>query len=1096
MSIKINNGMLDTIVDDASEKWDDNPITFSIGVDPGNLNGMDLVGFGGNIEIGKMIEIAELWDDLISGSIEYIFNNDDEDIIVNKVAALPPNFGGVTFSTLHVSLSPDDADIFLRNAPIVAGTATWRTAVHEFGHALGLQHPGDYDASEGSITYANNADFSEDTGQFSIMSYFDPANFGSGWTSANSWSQSQILTPMIYDILAIQQYYGVDTTTRTGNTTYGFNSNADRSVYHFQALQKPVLTIWDAGGEFDRIDVSGFQSSPGVAFTGSQLIDLNEGSYSDVAGYQRNIGIAFGTWIEQAIGGAGNDTLIGNHLNNFLGGWSGNDTLYGGAGNDTLYGDSGIDTLDGGDGDDLLFGNTDNPNVINTLGIDNNTDYLYGGAGNDTAYGGNGDDFLGGWSGNDTLYGEAGNDTLYGDSGIDILDGGDGDDLLFGHTDNQSVIDILGIDNNTDYLYGGAGNDTAYGGNGDDILYGEAGNDTLYGEAGNDSLYGGNGNDYIDGGSGNDYMEGGRGNDTYIVDNFSDEVVENPSVSGGGLVIVSEIDTVQSSISYTLTNNVENLTLLGIANLNGTGNDSYNLLQGNAGENFLFGLGGDDTLYGYAGNDSLYGDAGNDTLYGGSGNDYIDGGSGNDYMVGGRGDDTYVVNSVDDQVVELPLAIIGSGIDTVQSSIDYTLPLFVENLIFVGNFNINGIGDALNNRLQGNSGNNILSGLGGDDSLIGGLGNDALRGGEGNDQLDGGDGDDWLNGEAGNDIIDGGDGYDVFAVFGDFNYTLTNTQFIGEGTDTLVNIEEANLFGGSSNNIFDTTEFTGNVILYGGAGDDLLFAGSGEDLLYGEEGADTLTGGAGNDYLFGGEEDDSLIGGLGNDALRGGEGNDYLFGGDGDDGLNGEAGNDIIDGGDGYDVLAVFGDFNYTLTNTQFIGEGTDTLVNIEGTNLFGGSSNNIFDTTEFTGNVILYGGAGDDLLFAGSGEDLLYGEEGADTLFGGAGNDYLFGGDGSDLFRFATLTEGIDLITDFVFGVDKIGIDAAGFGGELVAGMLFNSQFVLGTTALNETDRFIYDQGTGALFFDQDGTGATAQVQFATLSNFSALSASNIFVV
>ncbi|MGM3309609.1 M10 family metallopeptidase [Anabaena sp. WFMT] len=795
---------------------------------------------------------------------------------------------------------------------------------------------------------------------------------------------------------------------------YGANWNTrnGNTTYRWNSGQQILETIWDGGG-IDTIDWSN-QSS-------NASINLNAGAWSQLGSGYTITRTDETTFVE-------NRTLA------------------------IAFGVT-IENATGGTGNDIINGNQ----VSNVL------------------QGGNGNDFIGAWSGNDQLYGGAGNDSLYGDSGIDTLDGGNGDDLLFGHTDNQSVIDVLGIDNNTDYLYGGNGNDKLYGGNG------------------NDKLYGGNGNDYIDGGSGNDYMEGGKGNDTYIVDSFSDQVVESPP---GGFLIVAETDTVQSSISYTLTNNVENLTLLGTANLNGTGNGSYNLLQGNAGKNSLFGLGGDDTLYGNAGNDSLYGDAGNDSLYGGSGNDYIDGGSGNDYMVGGMGDDTYVVDSVGDQVVELSSAIVGSGTDTVQSAIEYTLPAFVENLILVGNFNIDGIGDVLNNRLQGNSGNNFLSGLGGNDILIGGLGNDILRGGEGNDKLDGGEGDDNLNGEAGNDILNGAAGYDILAVSGDFNYTLTNTQFIGEGTDTLVSIEEANLFGGSSNNIFDTKGFTGNVVLYGGAGDDLLSAGSGDDLLYGEEGADTLSGGAGSDYLFGGEENDSLIAGLGNDALLGGEGNDYLFGGDGDDGLNGEAGNDIINGGTGYDVLAISGDFNYTLTNTQFIGEGTDTLVSIEGANLFGGSSNNIFDTTEFTGDVVLYGGAGDDLLSAGSGDDLLKGEEGADTLSGSAGNDYLEGGDGNDLFSFAAPTEGIDLIMDFVFGVDKIGIDAAGFGGGLVAGLLSNSQFVLGTTALNGTDRFIYDQGAGALFFDQDGTGATAQVQFAALSNFSALSASDIFVV
>src|SRR5262249_31676217 len=190
-----------------------------LGISPFDTTAVDF----GAADIPKMLEIAELWDDVIADSINFIANNDDADIIVNKVEGLPSGTAGVTFSTLHIPVIPDDSDVYLPNAQIMAGTITWRAAVHEFGHALGLQHPGDYDANEGPTTYANNAEFPEDTGQFSIMSYFDPANFGSGWTTGpggNAWSRTEILTPMIYDILAIQQYYGVDTTTRTGDTTY------------------------------------------------------------------------------------------------------------------------------------------------------------------------------------------------------------------------------------------------------------------------------------------------------------------------------------------------------------------------------------------------------------------------------------------------------------------------------------------------------------------------------------------------------------------------------------------------------------------------------------------------------------------------------------------------------------------------------------------------------------------------------------------------------------------------------------------------------------------------------------------------------------
>jgi Ca2+-binding RTX toxin-like protein len=109
-----------------------------------------------------------------------------------------------------------------------------------------------------------------------------------------------------------------------------------------------------------------------------------------------------------------------------------------------------------------------------------------------------------------------------------------------------------------------------------------------------------------------------------------------------------------------------------------------------------------------------------------------------------------------------------------------------------------------------------------------------------------------------------------------------------------------------------------------------------------------------------------------------------------------------------------------------------------------------------------------------------------------------LTGGNGNDFFRFMARTEGIDAISDFskVSGnLDKIQVLASGFGGGLTAGTLAASRFVLGTTATNTTQRFIYNQSNGALFFDIDGLGGTAQVQIATLSNKPGLVASDIVV-
>lgn len=1105
-----------------------------------NVNQFNQISYSFAASIG--IEIRNNVINILNNIIAPIIN-------VNFVAAQPNQTGQIHYQFVN---NPDpnyaasasggvvslDTDFDNNTDGFRAGIGTYGFfgLIHETLHALGLKHPGNYNNGGGG-TPPPYLPYGEDNFTNTIMTYNTAGSYPS--------------TPMPYDILALQQLYGARQ-YNLGNTTYRFDQVygfSDGTRYWGSKTTQTKVTLWDFGISLG-VDTLNFSALPfdgggyhfevyegGILTTNSafnatsyQALDDKKPGGATTEFYKTTTFgtlLAYNMRIENVFGSSSNDNIFGNDAansfagwigNDFIGGWSGNDTLNGGDGNDTLYGDSGIDLIYGDSGNDLLFGHTDNQNVINILGIDNNSDSLYCGTGNDTAYGGNGNDFLDGWSENDKLYGEAGNDILDGDSGIDTLYGGDGNDLLFGNTNDQNVINVLGTDNNTDYLYGGAGNDTAYGGNGNDFLYGEANNDTLYGE---------NGDDYLDGGTGGDYMNGGNGSDTFIVDSFGDVVVEGPLlinfitkeiIGGGGT------DTVRYSgpVGYNLPDYVENLTLLGTANLSGRGNSLNNVLQGNNGNNVLFGLEGDDTLYG---------DLGDDILIGGLGNDFMDGGLGNDI---------YVVDSPGDVVRESKLLFPGTlfdigGTDTVQSSIDYTLPDYIENLtLAIGTANLNGTGNNLNNSLLGNEGNNYLYGLdgndtldgssgddylvGGDgnDSLSGGLGNDNLLGGNGNDSLSGGDGDDYLYGEAGNNIIDGGAGKDILLDEGSLNYTLTNTQLIGQGTDTFVNIETVYLYGDSNNNTFDTTGFTiGNVVFYGGAGNDLISAGSGNDILYGEADADTLNGGAGNDYILGGE------------------GNDILNGGDGDDQFNGEAGNDIIDGGSGNDALSINGDLNYKLTNTQFIGEGTDTLVSIEGAFLLGGSGSSTFDATGFTtGNVSLFGGAGNDLLSGGAKDDLLYGEADADTLSGGAGNDYMIGGegndsligglnndqlvgdigndtllggqgvdnleggDGSDVFRFTAPTEGIDLITDFASGIDKIWINKAGFGGGLVAGLLSNSQFVLGTTASDGTDRFIYDQGTGALFFDKDGTGVTAQVQLANLSNFSALSASDILVV
>jgi peptidase M10/serralysin-like protein/VCBS repeat protein/matrixin len=204
----------------------------------------------------------------------------------------------------------------------------FQTYMHEIGHSLGLSHPGTYNAgSGGSITYANSAEYTLDNRQYTIMSYFGGYAPGAGWQqdgTFSSWLYSS--TPMLDDVAAIQAIYGADMTTRAGNTTYGFHSNAGRDVFDFTIDKTPIVTLWDAGGT-DTIDLSGYSAN--------QRIDLHAGTYSDVGGMLNNVAIAYNVTIENAIGGSGNDTFYGNDADNRLTGGAGNDVMDGGGGTDT-----------------------------------------------------------------------------------------------------------------------------------------------------------------------------------------------------------------------------------------------------------------------------------------------------------------------------------------------------------------------------------------------------------------------------------------------------------------------------------------------------------------------------------------------------------------------------------------------------------------------------------------------------------------------------------------------------------------------------------------------------------------------------------------
>lgn len=697
--------------------------------------------------------------------------------------------------------------------------------------------------------------------------------------------------------------------------------------------------------------------------------------------------------------GTGAIDATGNALANTLTGNAAANTLSGGAGNDRLIGGEGIDILLGGIGNDTYVIDNIDEFIIEQSGEGTDTvqapfDYVLaehfenliltglavsatGNAAANRLTGNALDNVLAGLDGNDVLNGAAGADTMIGGMGNDIYVVNHAGDLAVEQAGGGSDLVQAAVN----YTLGDEVENLQLTGTADTEGSGNALTNRLTGNAGANVLRGLAGNDILDGRAGADQMIGGVGNDSYYVDQSADAVVE---LEGEGM------DVVLSSATYSLSANIENLTLTGTSAIDGSGNAQANILLGNTAAN---------------------------TLSGHDGNDLLDGKAGADLMIGGAGNDSYVVDNIADSVSELA----DEGIDTVQSAVEWALGEHFEKLVLTGSAVINGNGNALDNMLTGNAAANVLTGFDGNDMLDGLGGNDVLIGGLGDDT--------YVVAQTGDVVTEEADrGIDTVrsAITWTLGQNIENLLLTGTGAirgtgNTLANV----IIGNAANNQIDG--LAGADTMVGGLGNDsyivddagdqvIELAGEGVDLvrtaldyrLTAEVENLTLTGaaavnGSGNmldNAITGNAAANVLDGAGGNDVLNGAAGADTLIGGTGDDAYIIDNAGDLVVEQEGGGVDTVNSALTHVLSSY------------VENLNLTGAANRN------GTGNAL---------------DNTISGNRGINILNGLGGNDVLAGGLGSDVYRF-----------DAGFGHDVIAEDDA------TAGNLDRIQFGAGITSVD----------------------------------------------
>jgi serralysin len=294
----------------------------------------------------------------------------------------------------------------------------------------------------------------------------------------------------------------------------------------------------------------------------------------------------------------------------------------------------------------------------------------------------------------------------------------------------------------------------------------------------------------------------------------------------------------------------------------------------------------------------------------------------------------------------------------------------------------------------------------------------------------------------------------------------------------------------------------------GSADPDSIDAYSGDDTILSGGGNDYINAGDGNDFVGAEEGNEYVLGVSGNDHISGGDGDDKIFGMEGDDALYGDLGHDFMDGGLGNDRYFIDSlgdtvverisegyDRVYSLINNYTLAANVESLFLLSGSDILKGTGNNLdngIEGNEF--NNVLSGNSGNDYVEGNLGNDTLNGDMGDDLLSGGLGRDTLRGGSGRDEFYFDTPLEGVDTIKDFKVTDDVIKISQGGFG-YTFTGIPGADRFRIGSKAKDSSDRFIYNKSTGALYYDPDGIGGSAQIQFAKLSKGLSMTYQNFYL-